>query len=94
MLTSKTSLLRGGSVSPGTNYPMGVDKLNPLSDALVRLNFSALGDSELSIRPRQGYVPLNSDISVSRRLRVTKGITLPSDIPMHVICGSKDVIHS
>lgn len=42
----------------------------------------------------QGYVPLSSSLSASRRLRVTKGITLPSDVPMHVICGSKDVIHS
>jgi heme/copper-type cytochrome/quinol oxidase subunit 2 len=42
----------------------------------------------------QGYVPLSSSISASRRLRVTKGISLPSDVPMHIICGSKDVIHS
>jgi heme/copper-type cytochrome/quinol oxidase subunit 2 len=45
-------------------------------------------------KPFQGYVPLSSNISASKRLRVTKGVTLPSDIPMHIICGSKDVIHS
>lgn len=29
-----------------------------------------------------------------RRMRVTSGVLLPSDIPIHLICGSKDVIHS
>lgn len=28
------------------------------------------------------------------RMRVNAGVVLPSDVPMHVICGSKDVIHS
>jgi hypothetical protein len=43
---------------------------------------------------RAGFVPMRSDVGSIRRLRVTKGVCLPSDIPMHVICGSKDVIHS
>jgi hypothetical protein len=77
-----------------SNHPGSGDRLNPLVDALAALEFSMLGGQDLGSRPKQGYVPINSDISVSRRLRVTKGITLPSDIPMHVICGSKDVIHS
>lgn len=29
-----------------------------------------------------------------RRMRVTAGVLLPSDVPIHLICGSKDVIHS
>lgn len=41
-----------------------------------------------------GYLPLNSEVSTQRRLRVTKGIYLPADVPMHGIFGSKDVIHS
>lgn len=43
---------------------------------------------------RAGYSPLKLDIGSMRRLRVTKGIYLPSDTPMHGIFGSKDVIHS
>jgi len=41
-----------------------------------------------------GYTPLRSDIGSMRRLRVTKGVYLPADTPMHGIFGSKDVIHS
>lgn len=93
-MTSRGSLLRNGTSTPVLNHIGGGDKLSPLTDALAKLEFSILGSSQMEIRPRQGYIPLNSDISASRRLRVTKGVTLPSDTPMHVICGSKDVIHS
>jgi len=31
---------------------------------------------------------------LTRRMNVTAGLMLPSDTPIHVICGSKDVIHS
>jgi hypothetical protein len=94
LLTNKGALLKGGAVTPTSNHLGGGDRFNPIVDSLAKLEFSALSNSELEVRPRQGYVPLNSDISASRRLRVTKGVTLPSDTPMHVICGSKDVIHS
>ena len=94
LLARRGGLLGGGSLSPTATHAGGAGRLNPLTDALAKLEFSSLGNSGLEIRPRQGYLPLNSDISVSRRLRVTKGVTLPSDTPMHVICGSKDVIHS
>jgi hypothetical protein len=94
LLTSKGLLLKSGALTSASNHLGGGDRINPLVDSLAKLGFSNLGNSELEVRPRQGYVPLNSDISVSRRLRVTKGVTLPSDTPMHVICGSKDVIHS
>ena len=40
------------------------------------------------------YKEINTNISSIRRLRVSKGISLPSDISIHIICGSKDVIHS
>jgi hypothetical protein len=41
-----------------------------------------------------------SDYSISlvgglvSRMRITSGVVLPSDTPIHLICGSKDVIHS
>jgi hypothetical protein len=43
---------------------------------------------------RSAFVPLKTDIGSIRRLRVTKGICLPSDTAIHLIAGSKDVIHS
>ncbi len=43
---------------------------------------------------RSGYLPMQTDIAAMRRLRVTKGVYLPADTPMHGIFGSKDVIHS
>lgn len=39
-------------------------------------------------------MPVKVEIGAIRRLRVTKGISLPSDAPVHLIAGSKDVIHS
>jgi len=43
---------------------------------------------------RFGYLQIEAGISNQRRLRVTKGVYLPADTPMHGIFGSKDVIHS
>lgn len=43
---------------------------------------------------RANYSLALDEIGSIRRLRVTKGVYLPSDVPMHVVCGSKDVIHS
>ena len=40
-----------------------------------------------------GLDPFDFD-APARRMRVTSGVLLPSDVAMHVICGSKDVIHS
>jgi hypothetical protein len=50
--------------------------------------------SNLGGAPRAGYQPIASELGQQRRLRVTRGIYLPADIPMHGIFGSKDVIHS
>ena len=43
---------------------------------------------------RSGYVAIQPGVSIMRRLRVTQGIYLPADLPVHGIFGSKDVIHS
>lgn len=43
---------------------------------------------------RNAYEPIRNDIGSMRRLRVTRGICLPSDYPIHLVAGSKDVIHS
>jgi hypothetical protein len=44
--------------------------------------------------PRSGFALFRDEVGAQRRLRATKGLVLPADLPMHVICGSKDVIHS
>ena len=44
--------------------------------------------------PQGGFAAMQLDVGSMRRLRVTKGVYLPSDVPMHGIFGSKDVIHS
>lgn len=46
------------------------------------------------IRARSAYEFTRCDVGSMKRLRVTKGICLPADYPIHVICGSKDVVHS
>jgi heme/copper-type cytochrome/quinol oxidase subunit 2 len=43
---------------------------------------------------RSGYTPIQPGVGNMRRLRVTQGIYLPADLPIHGIFGSKDVIHS
>jgi len=43
---------------------------------------------------RAGYAGIQPGVSNMRRLRVTQGIYLPADLPIHGIFGSKDVIHS
>lgn len=55
---------------------------------------AAIGEGPGPYLSRTGYSPINAEISSQRRLRVTKGVYLPADVPMHGIFGSKDVIHS
>ena len=31
---------------------------------------------------------------LTTRFRLTNGVSLPTDTPIHIICGSQDVIHS
>jgi len=40
------------------------------------------------------YRLIDESVSGLRRLRVTKGIILPTETPIHGVFGSKDVIHS
>ena len=47
-----------------------------------------------STKSRFEFKEINNNISSIKRLRVSKGICLPSDFSIHILCGSKDVIHS
>jgi heme/copper-type cytochrome/quinol oxidase subunit 2 len=53
-----------------------------------------VGTQGVFSKARGGYEALSTSSAISRRLRVSRGICLPSDCPMHFICGSRDVIHS
>lgn len=59
-------------------------------------NYVKIADrlTESHLLARAGFNLVNDEIGSIRRLRVTKGVYLPSDTPMHIVCGSKDVIHS
>jgi len=46
------------------------------------------------VKQRSAFEFVRYDVGSMKRLRVTKGICLPVDYPIHIICGSKDVIHS
>lgn len=66
-----------------------------LSSALGITETAATASGEgLSLGKRAGYAPIQPGVTNMRRLRVTQGIYLPADLPIHGIFGSKDVIHS
>jgi hypothetical protein len=91
ILTAQSRAGTHGGLSPALG---DVGSGQSLVSLVAALDLVQMTGPDLGVRARQGYVPLSSSISASRRLRVTKGISLPSDTPMHIICGSKDVIHS
>lgn len=41
-----------------------------------------------------GFRGVEAEVGELRRLRVTRGVVLPTETPIHGIFGSKDVIHS
>jgi len=45
-------------------------------------------------QPRGAYLEMAAEVRDIRRLRTSKALCLPSDLPLHLVCGSKDVIHS
>ena len=91
LLTAQARASVHGALSPELSSVSSGESLTSLIAAMDLVRMTGPDRAPLA---RQGYVPLSSSISASRRLRVTKGISLPSDTPMHIICGSKDVIHS
>ena len=59
----------------------------------VYFNYYML-QSQKSNKNKFEFKEINNNPTSVRRLRVSKGICLPSDFSIHIICGSKDVIHS
>ena len=50
--------------------------------------------TNINTNERYGYSKISLDVNSIKRFRISKGIVLPSDIFIHVVCVSKDVIHS
>lgn len=89
--------LQQGKLLGAESGPLRLDNLSPkhligptgvVGGLLASSNLSS--DSTV----RSGYAPIQLGVSNMRRLRVTQGIYLPADLPIHGIFGSKDVIHS
>jgi hypothetical protein len=58
--------------------------------------FKTIMESEISTTRQVTPLPTGPSLigGLASRARVTAGVCLPSDTPLHIICGSKDVIHS
>jgi heme/copper-type cytochrome/quinol oxidase subunit 2 len=68
----------------------------PSSQSFAQIEHVAVSAavSTLPVKKRSGYAAIQPGVGNMRRLRVTQGIYLPADLPIHGIFGSKDVIHS
>jgi heme/copper-type cytochrome/quinol oxidase subunit 2 len=89
LLSNKLKFFVNDLLTPQLSTP--VPHVN--NSGLSQLLFD-LATNLTKVRARSAYEFVRCDVGSMRRLRVTKGICLPSDYPIHVICGSKDVIHS
>lgn len=87
--TRASRLLCGQTIITNKAFTLGA-----LFSTLEAPNSAAPDLSSTERVSRSGYGAIQSNIGSQRRLRVTKGIYLPADIPLHGIFGSKDVIHS
>lgn len=91
-----SSLLKTGSWAPSPTHPLL--SLLPASSAPTFSNtfLSRLAEQWVlgGALQKDLYVSMPSDIRSIRRLRASKAVCLPCDVPMHIVCGSKDVIHS
>jgi len=59
---------------------------------LNSINYNEFSSSRNSISSQNNNFELFGGLT--SRLNITSGLVLPSDTPIHIICGSKDVIHS
>lgn len=81
ILFSKKSLI---------NIPLCLNEID--EDFNFTYSYNELSSSRNSIEPRFNKLELFGGLT--HRLNINSSIVLPSDVNIHVICGSKDVIHS
>ena len=94
-LTRYTGGLGAGARAGASGYLGANLLLGPTSTATMATTVTSRAGGVAGAEVvRGGYTAMQTDIAAMRRLRVTKGVYLPSDTPMHGIFGSKDVIHS
>lgn len=61
-------------------------------DYFYNVEYSEIVSTRLVINADSRAVALFGGLT--HRLYITSGLVLPSDVAIHIICGSKDVIHS
>lgn len=89
--------VNNNSFSQLNNHPLlFIFDQNQSNNLVFNKFFSYLSSNfiELTGLKRDLYTFIPEDIRSIKRLRTSKAVCLPSDIPMHIVCGSKDVIHS
>ena len=79
--------------SAGGAFSLGTRPYNATSP-FVRTNANNRLPKTVSRLAVDGHAALSAEPRVMRRLRVSRALYLPSDLPLHGIFGSKDVIHS
>jgi hypothetical protein len=100
LLEGDVSLVKAGVWQSGSSHPL-LAVINLLPTTPTALGFFdrflsgvaeqwALGGAS----QRDLYYAMPTDVRSIRRLRASKAVCLPCDVPMHIVCGSKDVIHS
>jgi len=84
------------SWAPGTSHPL-MAQLGLLRPTPTLATFLSQLSAGAATSPRASfdlYTAMPEDVRTIRRLRSSKAVCLPCDLPLHIICGSKDVIHS
>lgn len=74
------------------NFLITPNLLEDLDDSFIKLTWL----SELSTARKAGFLSTKTSLvgGLTTRFRLTSGVSLPTDTPIHIICGSQDVIHS
>ncbi len=95
------SLTKAGVWGASPAHPLlAVPTLQPFSGALPlgRLDSFLAAIVEQWVlggaMQKEPYTAMPEDVRAIKRLRASKAVHLPCDTPLHIICGSKDVIHS
>lgn len=66
---------------------------NKRSNTLTDRNIFMLSKKYLN-NNKFSYAKIDETITAVRRYNINKCVVIPVDTPIHLICGSKDVIHS
>jgi hypothetical protein len=75
------------------NFPINFDSINNYFIYLTGLNYNTnLGNNKDLFKSQ--YRPMKKGIVNMIRLQATSAIAMPTEIRLHILASSKDVIHS